>query len=152
MIIRLINEGKLPLRGVLFFTKKLRDDLRLQKDIYVEVWDRKSFENHFEFCKKNPLIYDHALDQMKPVQGLYNPKTENQYYKGCYHNIAIVDDNHWMRTLCHEMIHAQQCEIMGINMWNQLGDIFVGQRKEDPIEAHASFMGDRIFKSWNGLV
>ncbi len=113
-------------------------DTQLKDKVYIEVFEEDLFREYFTLAKNK--VYNHRTRTMEFINGLYRRDKE-------LHKIAIVANDDWKRTIIHELIHAEQAEIVPIWLWLQLEDVYnAGNRKEDPYEFHAYWKTEIILK------
>ena len=108
----------------------------LKNAVYLEMWSEKEFRRYFKFGEKelvNPLT-----GKLHKQNGWYNLKRVKDVPSVFRHEIALIMNDIWKKTLFHELMHCRQAENIGV-CWRMLEDIFENKRSEDPFEFHAEY-------------
>jgi hypothetical protein len=97
-----------------------------------ELYFRTIYERHLPKILKQPLGPD------KPVEGFHNCDVNDEHQ--IVHQLCIVANENWKRTLIHELTHAAVVEIMlvahpaGLQQYIKFLDAFREHRRNDPFE------------------
>jgi len=97
-------------------------------ELIIEIWDETSANSYFsEMPKmlKQPIGPDKLAEGFHELNLLDNIPT---------HQIMIVWNDHWKRTLTHEMTHVFCAELIGAEIWEKWRKIFQDNRQLDPFE------------------
>jgi hypothetical protein len=108
----------------------------VQHPIYIEIWDRDDYHEYFTTHPRimmNPLTFkDH------PLRGWHN-------FTGERHEICLIHQPEIFYAIIHEMMHCKQAEVVGVTLYEQLADIYDGDRLNDPFEIQA-YLEEKRYK------
>lgn len=121
---------------------------KITLDIQIEIWNEHEFYEYFEHGYKlvmgkayvlNPLTYE-----LKCLEGFHRLHMDNDGNK--IHQIALIWNENWEKTLLHEFIHCIQSELVGWYHWIEMSRHYKNDRDLDPFELQAYFLAEQIYK------
>jgi len=104
-------------------------DYQIENPIYIELWSEEDFREYFSIGN---------IKIINPITEVYHkPNGFHQYGITKEHEIAIIMNNIWRKTLYHELMHCYQSEVVGKIFYDQIAELYRDDRLNDPFEVQA---------------
>lgn len=109
----------------------------IDNPVYIELWNEEEFRLYFKYGK---TFLHQPIGQDKLCEGFHNLTEMDGVLT---HQIAIIMNENWRITLKHELFHVICSNLLGVNNWNMIADIYAERRPIDPFELTAILISDQ---------
>jgi hypothetical protein len=120
------------------------DNWNLKYKVHIELYEEENFRNYFSHAKE--MLLNPLTGKKRLMRGFHRFNKKE-------HQMAVIYMDDWdemKKVLIHEMVHAEDCELIGPKVWNRIWKehIKTGKyqhdRHKDPFEIKAYWMEEHF--------